>query len=78
MARTMKEHPTIDRIIKVDMLANIPGVTHARAEAVVTTYEGSMARIIGVSATQFARVVHRGAPLGQELGLGLAIWRALH
>ena len=62
--------------VKIDMIAAVPGVSHAKAEAVVNAYEGSMARIVGVSATEFARVVHRGAPIGQELGV--AIWRALH
>ena len=64
------------REVKVDMIAAVPGVSRAKAEAVVNTCEGSMARMVGVSATEFARVIYRGAPIGQELGV--AIWRALH
>ena len=62
--------------IKIEMLATVPGVSHAKAEAVVTAYEQSMAQIIGASSTQLARVVCKGTPIGQDLGV--AIWRALH
>ena len=64
------------REVKIDMLAQIPGVSRVQAEAVVAAYEDSMARMVGASATAFARVVYRGAPLGDEIGV--AIWRALH
>ena len=62
--------------VKVDMLAAVPGVSRAKAEAVIDACEGSMARVVGASSTEFARVVFKGAPIGMELGV--AIWRAFH
>ena len=62
--------------IKVDMIALVPGVSRARAEAVLSACEGSMAQLVGASSTELARVVYKGAPIGQDLGV--AIWRALH
>ena len=62
--------------VKIDMIAAVPGVSRAKAEAVVTTCECSMARMVGASATELARVIYRDAPIGQELGV--AIWQALH
>ena len=62
--------------IKADMIALVPGVLHAMAEVVLSTCEGSMAKLVGASSTELARVVHKGGPIGQDLGV--AIWRALH
>ena len=62
--------------IKVDMIALVPGVSRARAEAVLSACEGSMAQLVGAWSTELARVVYKGAPIGQDLGV--AIWRALH
>ena len=62
--------------IKTDMIALVPGVSRAKAETVVNAYEQSMARLVGASSTGLARVVCKGKPIGQELGV--AIWRALH
>ena len=62
--------------IKADMIALVPGVSRAMAEAVLSTCEGSMAKLVGASSTEIARVVYKGAPIGQDLGV--AIWRALH
>ena len=61
---------------KVLMIATVPGVSRAKAQAVVDACEGSMARMVGTSSTQLARVQSKGVPIGEELGL--AIWRALH
>ena len=62
--------------LKVNMIALVPGVSRVKAEAVLSACEGSMARLVGASSTELARVVHKGAPIGQDLGV--AIWRALH
>ena len=64
------------RDIKVEMIALVPEVSRAKAAAIVDTYERSMARLIGASSTDLSRVVCKGRPIGQELGI--AIWRALH
>ena len=61
---------------KVLMIATLPGVSRARAEAVIDAFEGSMARLIGASSTELSRVKSKGVAIGMELGL--AIWRALH
>ena len=45
--------------IKVDMIALVPGVSRARAEAVLSACEGSMAQLVGASSTELARVVYR-------------------
>jgi ERCC4-type nuclease len=62
--------------LKVSMIALIPGVSRVKAEAVLSTCEGSMAQLVGASSTKLARVVCKGSALGEELGV--AIWRALH
>jgi hypothetical protein len=62
--------------VKIDMIAAVPGISRAKAEAVVSACDGSMATMVGVSSTEFARVVYLGAPIGKDLGV--AIWRALH
>ena len=62
--------------IKVEMIALVPEVSRAKAAAVVDACERSMARLIGASSTDLSRVVCKGKPIGQELGI--AIWRALH
>ena len=62
--------------IKVEMLAAIPGVNQAKAEAVLEKCEGSFAKLVGASSTEIARCVYKGAPLGSDIGI--AIWRALH
>lgn len=61
---------------KVLMIATVPGVSRAKAQAVVDACEGSMAQLVGASSTELARVECRGMQIGTELGL--AIWRALH
>ena len=62
--------------VKIDMIAAVPGVSRAKAEAVIDECEGSMARVVGLSSTELARIVFTSAPIGKELGV--AIWRALH
>ena len=62
--------------VKIDMIAAVPGVSRAKAEAVIGECEGSMARVVGSSSTELARIVFKGAPIGKELGV--AIWRAMH
>ena len=62
--------------LKVDMIALVPGVSRAKAASVLSACEGSMAQLVGASTTELARVVFKGAPIGQDLGV--AIWRALH
>lgn len=62
--------------IKVEMLAAIPGVSPAKATAVLEECEGSFAKLVGASSTEIARCVYKGAPLGPDLGI--AVWRALH
>ena len=62
--------------IKVDMIALVPGVSRAKAEAVVNAYERSMAQVIGASSMNLGCVRYRDKPIGKELGV--AIWRALH
>jgi len=61
---------------KVLMIATLPGVSRAKAQSVVDACEGSMARLVGASSTELARVKYKGVAIGMELGL--AIWRALH
>ena len=62
--------------LKINMIALVPGVSRVKAEAVLSACEGSMAKLVGASSTEIARVVYKGAPIGQDLGV--AIWRALH
>ena len=64
------------RNLKVAMVALVPCVSRAKAEAVMDACEGSMARVVGASSTRLARVVCNGAPLGESLGV--AIFRAFH
>ena len=61
---------------KVLMIATLPGVSRAKAQSVVDACEGSMARLVGASSTELARVKYKGVSIGEELGV--AIWRALH
>ena len=62
--------------VKVDMIAAIPGITPAKATAILEACEWSFARLIGASSTEIARAVYLGAPLGPDVGG--AVWRALH
>ena len=63
--------------LKASMLALVPGVSRAMAEAVLAAYEGSMAGVVGASSMELSRVKSgNGSPIGQELGV--AIFRALH
>ena len=62
--------------VKVEMLAAVPGVSPAKATAVLEECENSFAKLVGASSTEIARCVYKGAPLGPDIGI--AIWRALH
>ena len=73
----MLRHKLARTQIKAVMLANVPGVTFKKAEAILTTFEDSMAQLIGASSTRIAKVMcANGKPLGEELGV--AVFRALH
>ena len=80
--RRPRKTPTMLRLkkmrasVKVDMLAVIPGLSHAKAAAVLEACEGSFARLVGMSSTQLGRAACGGTPIGTELGV--AIFRALH
>ena len=63
--------------LKVSMLALVPGVSRAKAEAVLAAHEGSMAGVVAASSMELSRIKSgKGTPIGQELGT--AIFRALH
>ena len=62
--------------VKVDMLAAVPGLSRAKAAAILEMCEGSFVRLIGMSSSQIGMAVCRGTPIGTELSV--AIFRALH
>ena len=62
--------------VKIAMIAAIPGVSAAKAAALLEECEGSFARLVGASSTELANVHFEGKPVGETLGV--AIWRALH
>ena len=70
------EKKAVRKEVKVDMLAAVPGITPAKAAAILEACEGSFARLVGASSTEIARAVYLGAPLGPDIGV--AVWRALH
>ena len=72
----MLEKKSMRTKVKIDMIAAVPGVSRPKAEVVIDECEGSMARVVALSSTELARMVFKGAPMGEELGV--AIWRALH
>jgi ERCC4-type nuclease len=70
------EKKAVRKEVKTDMLAAIPGITPAKATAILEACEGSFAHLVGASSTEIARAVYLGAPLGPDVGV--AVWRALH
>ena len=62
--------------VKIDMIAAVPGVSRAKAAAVLEACEGSFAQLVGASATKLAGTVCGGTPIGNKLGV--AIFRSLH
>ena len=62
--------------VKIDMLTAIPGLSRAKAAAILEACEGSFVRLVGMSSTQIGRAPCRGSPIGTELGV--AVFRALH